>query len=54
MYREKPFNVMPDTATLPYFVKDTTPLPMPVPRLPGLTRMLRGLDVGESGIIPRR
>ena len=36
------------------YVKDDVPVPLPRPRLGGLTRLLRSLDVGESGVIPRK
>jgi hypothetical protein len=48
---------MPETAPLPlnpYYVKDTIPQPLPPPRIGGLARLLRELNVGESAVIPRR
>ena len=50
---------MLETASLPpqnshRYVKDPVPVPLPPPRLGGLTRLLKGLAVGESGVIPRR
>jgi len=35
------------------YVKDPTPVPLPPPRLGGLTRLLRELAVGESATVPR-
>jgi hypothetical protein len=46
---------MPETILSPdYFRKDAVPMPLPAPRAVGLTRLLGGLDVGESAIVPRR
>jgi hypothetical protein len=47
---------MPETALSlnPHYVKDVPPVPPPPPRIGGLTRLLKELDVGESGVIPRR
>jgi hypothetical protein len=48
---------MPETATLPlnpYYVKDAVPLPLLPPRIGGVARLLRELDIGESAVIPRR
>jgi hypothetical protein len=33
--------------------KDDVAFPLPTPRALGLTELLRALDVGESGVIPR-
>ena len=46
---------MPETILSPsYFRKDATPMPLPTPRATGLTRLLGGLGVGESAVVPRR
>ena len=37
-----------------YFLKDTVRVPLPTPRIAGLTRLLRELNVGESAVIPRK
>jgi hypothetical protein len=35
------------------YKKDDIPLPLPAPRIGGLTRLLRELAVGESATVPR-
>jgi hypothetical protein len=48
---------MPETTVFSpdsYFRKDVIPMPLPAPRAVGLTRLLKGLDVGESAVVPRR
>ena len=45
------------TAPLPLnahrYMKDSTPVPLPPPRIGGLTRLLKELAVGESATVPR-
>jgi hypothetical protein len=50
---------MPETTSLlplnaHRYVKDPAPVPIPPPRIGGLTRLLRELNIGESAVIPRK
>jgi hypothetical protein len=45
---------MPEITSLPpLYVKDTDRLPIPPPRIGGLTRLLGELSIGESATVPR-
>jgi hypothetical protein len=35
------------------YVKDAVPVPLPPPRIGGLIRLLKELNVGESATVPR-